>query len=155
MAINGGKVLQWTCPPLRLLPTLSLLPSLLHCPSTPQVLASLRTVRSNFTILANVTTPTNKSVSCSRNPLPHTCARHDYLLRLQCARWCLRLLRSHVGTFIPIMINRFMSLRHRWRKISSASSGTFPVSQTEERAHAASCLWCMSLTLCPDDGDGQ
>uniref|UniRef100_A0A3B3ZCW1 Phosphodiesterase n=1 Tax=Periophthalmus magnuspinnatus TaxID=409849 RepID=A0A3B3ZCW1_9GOBI len=28
------------------------------------VLASLRTVRSNFTILANVTTPTNKSVSC-------------------------------------------------------------------------------------------
>ncbi|KAM7371818.1 hypothetical protein PAMP_009028 [Pampus punctatissimus] len=29
-----------------------------------QVLASLRTVRSNFTILANVTTPTNKSVSC-------------------------------------------------------------------------------------------
>ncbi|CAG12193.1 unnamed protein product [Tetraodon nigroviridis] len=33
-----------------------------------QVLASLRTVRSNFTILANVTTPTNKSVSYCRTP---------------------------------------------------------------------------------------
>lgn len=78
-------------PPCCFLPlSLSLPPSLppfssssllLHCPSTPptppsspQVLASLRTVRSNFTILANVTTPTNKSVSCRQdtpsNPHP-------------------------------------------------------------------------------------
>lgn len=60
-------------------PLLSFLLSLLRCPSIPQVLASLRTVRSNFTILANVTTPTNKSVSCRRIPLPHTCSRHDCL----------------------------------------------------------------------------
>uniref|UniRef100_A0A3B5MQY1 Phosphodiesterase n=1 Tax=Xiphophorus couchianus TaxID=32473 RepID=A0A3B5MQY1_9TELE len=55
-------------------PLFSFLLFLLRCPSIPQVLASLRTVRSNFTILANVTTPTNKSVSCCRTPLPHTCS---------------------------------------------------------------------------------
>uniref|UniRef100_A0A665UYF0 Phosphodiesterase n=1 Tax=Echeneis naucrates TaxID=173247 RepID=A0A665UYF0_ECHNA len=47
-----------------------------------QVLASLRTVRSNFTILANVTTPTNKSVSCCQTPLPPTYTPHDCLLCL-------------------------------------------------------------------------
>ena len=56
-----------------------------HCPYTPpQVLASLRTVRSNFTILANVTTPTNKSVSYCQTPLPPTSTCHDYLLGLHC-----------------------------------------------------------------------
>uniref|UniRef100_A0A669EL10 Phosphodiesterase n=1 Tax=Oreochromis niloticus TaxID=8128 RepID=A0A669EL10_ORENI len=64
-----------------------------------QVLASLRTVRSNFTILANVTTPTNKSVSCCQTPLPPHLTCHDCLLQetyQQMARetleeldWCL------------------------------------------------------------------
>lgn len=53
-----------------------------HTP--PQVLASLRTVRSNFTILANVTTPTNKSVSYCQTPLPPTSTCHDSLLSLHC-----------------------------------------------------------------------
>uniref|UniRef100_A0A3B4VEV8 Phosphodiesterase n=1 Tax=Seriola dumerili TaxID=41447 RepID=A0A3B4VEV8_SERDU len=53
----------------------------------------LRTVRSNFTILANVTTPTNKSVSCCQTPLPPTYTQETYQ---QMARetleeldWCL------------------------------------------------------------------
>uniref|UniRef100_A0A669B506 Phosphodiesterase n=1 Tax=Oreochromis niloticus TaxID=8128 RepID=A0A669B506_ORENI len=59
----------------------------------------LRTVRSNFTILANVTTPTNKSVSCCQTPLPPHLTCHDCLLQetyQQMARetleeldWCL------------------------------------------------------------------
>uniref|UniRef100_A0A8C7HZN0 Phosphodiesterase n=1 Tax=Oncorhynchus kisutch TaxID=8019 RepID=A0A8C7HZN0_ONCKI len=48
---------------LRSLPLSPPAPTTPHRPSIPQVLASLRTVRSNFTILANVTTPTNKSVA--------------------------------------------------------------------------------------------
>lgn len=63
-------------PPPDFPPTLSIHP--------PQVLASLRTVRSNFTILANVTTPTNKSVSYCQTPLPPTSACHDSLLSLHC-----------------------------------------------------------------------
>uniref|UniRef100_A0A8C6NNZ9 Phosphodiesterase n=1 Tax=Nothobranchius furzeri TaxID=105023 RepID=A0A8C6NNZ9_NOTFU len=56
-----------------------------------QVLASLRTVRSNFTILANVTTPTNKSVSCSGKPLPHTCETYQQMAQetLEELDWCL------------------------------------------------------------------
>uniref|UniRef100_A0A672HAU9 Phosphodiesterase n=1 Tax=Salarias fasciatus TaxID=181472 RepID=A0A672HAU9_SALFA len=53
----------------------------------------LRTVRSNFTILANVTTPTNKSVSCGQTPPPQTACSETYQ---QMARetleeldWCL------------------------------------------------------------------
>uniref|UniRef100_A0A3B4XQ04 Phosphodiesterase n=1 Tax=Seriola lalandi dorsalis TaxID=1841481 RepID=A0A3B4XQ04_SERLL len=80
-------------PPSFPLPSSLLLLSLLRCPSIPQVLASLRTVRSNFTILANVTTPTNKSVSCCQTPLPPTYTQETYQ---QMARetleeldWCL------------------------------------------------------------------
>lgn len=81
IAVNGSKrqlisaVNLSSSPPHLLASSLPLSSSLLllslpRCPSIPQVLASLRTVRSNFTILANVTTPTNKSVSCCQTPLP-------------------------------------------------------------------------------------
>lgn len=79
--------------------SLSPLPRLLiflpRCPYTPQVLASLRTVRSNFTILANVTTPTNKSVSYRQTPLPPTSTCHDSLLSLCC------LLFANVSRSLP------------------------------------------------------
>uniref|UniRef100_A0A8D3C020 Phosphodiesterase n=1 Tax=Scophthalmus maximus TaxID=52904 RepID=A0A8D3C020_SCOMX len=57
------------------------------------VLASLRTVRSNFTILANVTTPTNKSVSCCQNTPspPLTLETYQQMARetLEELDWCL------------------------------------------------------------------
>uniref|UniRef100_A0A3B3B4V0 Phosphodiesterase n=1 Tax=Oryzias melastigma TaxID=30732 RepID=A0A3B3B4V0_ORYME len=53
----------------------------------------LRTVRSNFTILANVTTPTNKSVSCSRTPPspPLVLETYQQMARetLEELDWCL------------------------------------------------------------------
>uniref|UniRef100_A0AAQ5ZPR1 Phosphodiesterase n=1 Tax=Amphiprion ocellaris TaxID=80972 RepID=A0AAQ5ZPR1_AMPOC len=54
----------------------------------------LRTVRSNFTILANVTTPTNKSVSCCQTPLPTpplTLETYQQMARetLEELDWCL------------------------------------------------------------------
>uniref|UniRef100_A0A3B4Z3J6 Phosphodiesterase n=1 Tax=Stegastes partitus TaxID=144197 RepID=A0A3B4Z3J6_9TELE len=54
----------------------------------------LRTVRSNFTILANVTTPTNKSVSCCQTPLPlptYTQETYQQMARetLEELDWCL------------------------------------------------------------------
>lgn len=91
-------------PPPDFPPTLSIHP--------PQVLASLRTVRSNFTILANVTTPTNKSVSYCRTPsfppLP--------LVTTPCSVctvvcWCLSLSLSPMGETFAILINQFMIVR--------------------------------------------
>uniref|UniRef100_A0A3Q4GT92 Uncharacterized protein n=1 Tax=Neolamprologus brichardi TaxID=32507 RepID=A0A3Q4GT92_NEOBR len=72
----------------------------------------LRTVRSNFTILANVTTPTNKSVSCCQTPLPPphlTC--HDCLLRLQCVYANVSVSLIPWGNTLVIMINQFMMTR--------------------------------------------
>uniref|UniRef100_A0A3B4EAS6 Phosphodiesterase n=1 Tax=Pygocentrus nattereri TaxID=42514 RepID=A0A3B4EAS6_PYGNA len=58
-----------------------------------QVLASLRTVRSNFTILANVTTPTNKSVLLTAMSPLASCTEETYqqLARetLEELDWCL------------------------------------------------------------------
>lgn len=129
--------MQWTCPPpLPHLPASSLplsssllLLSLPHCPSIPQVLASLRTVRSNFTILANVTTPTNKSVSCCQTPLPPphlTC--HDCLLRLQCVYTNVSVSLIPWGNTLVIMINQFMMTRQCSRNMWCALFGIFPAS---------------------------
>lgn len=96
-------------PPPDFPPTLSIHP--------PKVLASLRTVRSNFTILANVTTPTNKSVSNCQTPLPPTSTCHDSLLSLHC---CLLMSPSlsPMGETFAIMINQFMIIRQCSRKLN-------------------------------------
>lgn len=108
-------------------PSLPLSSSLLRCPSIPQVLASLRTVRSNFTILANVTTPTNKSVSCCQTPLPPTYTRHDCLLSLQCVFANVSFFLLPWANTFAIIINQFMIVRLCIRKIRSALSGISPV----------------------------
>lgn len=99
-----------------------------HTP--PQVLASLRTVRSNFTILANVTTPTNKSVSSCQTPLPPTSTCHDSLLCLHC---CLLMSPSLslTGETFAIVINQFMIIRQCSRKFNIC------------------IVWHLSSSLCP------
>lgn len=120
IAVNGSK--RWLISAVNLSsspPSFCILPSsfllllsLPRCPSIPQVLASLRTVRSNFTILANVTTPTNKSVSCCQTPLPpSTYARHDCLLSLQCVYANASISLLPWGNTLAIMINQFMMTR--------------------------------------------
>lgn len=125
--------MQWTCPPTPPPPcflpsSFLLLLSLPRCPSIPQVLASLRTVRSNFTILANVTTPTNKSVSCCQTPLPPHLTCHDCLLRLQCVYANVSVSLIPWGNTLVIMINQFMMTRQCSRNMWCALFGIFPTS---------------------------
>lgn len=78
---------------------------------------------------------------------PHLCSSWLPALFAMCVRWCLHLLCSHVET-LPITINRFMSLRHRWRK---TSSGTFPVcrlrTERTERQASDACPWLFAQTM--------
>uniref|UniRef100_A0AAX7U397 Phosphodiesterase n=1 Tax=Astatotilapia calliptera TaxID=8154 RepID=A0AAX7U397_ASTCA len=102
-----------------------------------QVLASLRTVRSNFTILANVTTPTNKSVSCCQTPLPPphlTC--HDCLLRLQSVYTNVSVSLIPWGnTLFKRMLNRELShlseMSRSGNQVSEYISTTFLDKQNE------------------------
>lgn len=130
-------------PPSPLL-SLPLCSSLLRCPSIPQVLASLRTVRSNFTILANVTTPTNKSVSCCQTPLPPTYTRHDCLLSLQCVFADVSFSLFPWGNTFTFMINQFMIIRLCLRKIRSALFGISPT-----RWLRSECRECHASDVCP------
>lgn len=103
-----------------------------HCPYTPpQVLASLRTVRSNFTILANVTTPTNKSVSnCQTPPSPHFhLSRLPAQFALLFANVSLSL--TPMGETFAIVINQFMIIRQCSRKCNIC------------------IVWHLSSSLCP------
>lgn len=83
-----------------------------------------------------------------QNPLPHTCARHDYLLCLQCVcvRWCLRLLRSHVETFMPVTITRFMSLRYHLHHLAHFQLAKLRRERMELRASDV-CPWLFAQTM--------
>ncbi len=136
------------CTELVPLPPSFLLLSLPRRPSIPQVLASLRTVRSNFTILANVTTPTNKSVSCCQTPLPPTYTRHDCLLSLQCV------FANVSFSSLPWEILLPSWLTNLW--LSDCAQGKYDRHYlASPQAQRTPCLRCMSLTLYVDDGDGQ
>uniref|UniRef100_A0A6Q2X595 Phosphodiesterase n=1 Tax=Esox lucius TaxID=8010 RepID=A0A6Q2X595_ESOLU len=106
-----------------------------------QVLASLRTVRSNFTILANVTTPTNKSVAFCQ---PHETYQQMARETLDELDWCLDQLET-IQTYRSVgdmasnkfkrMLNRELShlseMSRSGNQVSEYISTTFLDKQNE------------------------